>query len=52
MRLQRFESIGSEFSCCLLPVDKEKEVNLFSAKLQRLGQTNRSTQILVENMDS
>ena len=29
----------------------EKEVNQFSVKLQRLGQTNRSTQILVDNMD-
>lgn len=29
----------------------EKEVNNFSAKLQRLSKTNRSTQILVENMD-
>ena len=30
---------------------KEKEVIHFSVKLQRLGQTSRSTQILVENMD-
>lgn len=31
---------------------EEKEVKQFSVKLQRLGQTNRSTQILVDNMES
>ena len=35
----------------LQPLTEEKEVNNFSAKLQRLSKTNRSTQILVENME-